>query len=125
MRVGVLFNGIGNTTYYRAYTDGKDNVGYIPFYEEKYGNILTIAADPANRWIPADYDDTSIPAALRENPNALFPRLSYGKITIIHKHLLSGKETVGICVYRNSVYIIRWIYRSFVNVVLITLIWLL
>ena len=79
LRVGVLFNGIGNTTYYRAYTDGKDNVGYIPFYEEKYGNILTIAADPANRWIPADYDDTSIPAALRENPNALFPRLSYGK----------------------------------------------
>ena len=79
LRVGVLFNGIGNTTYYRAYTDGKDNVGYIPFYEEKYGNILTIAANPANRWIPADYYDPTIPAALRENPNALFPRLSYGK----------------------------------------------
>lgn len=79
LRVGVLFNGIGNTTYYRAYTDGENNVGYIPFYEEKYGNILTIAADPANRWIPADYNDPNIPAELRENPNALFPRLSYGK----------------------------------------------
>lgn len=79
LRVGFLFNGIGNTTYYRIYTNGGSNVGYMPFYEESFGNILTLAADPANRWIPADYDDPSIPASMRENPNALFPRLSYGK----------------------------------------------
>lgn len=79
LRVGFLFNGIGNTTYYRIYTNGGSNVGYMPFYEETFGNILTIAANPANRWIPADYDDSSIPASMRENPNALFPRLSYGK----------------------------------------------
>lgn len=53
-------------------------MGYIPFYDGKLGNVLTIAANPANRWIPADYDDPSIPASMRENPNAMFPRLSYG-----------------------------------------------
>ena len=53
-------------------------MGYIPFSDGKLGNVLTIAANPANRWIPADYDDPSIPASMRENPNAMFPRLSYG-----------------------------------------------
>lgn len=78
LTLGVRFSGIGNTDYYKIWTWGSNNVGYIPFYDGKLGNVLTIAANPANRWIPADYDDPSIPASMRENPNAMFPRLSYG-----------------------------------------------
>lgn len=78
LTVGIRFSGTGNMDYYKVWTDGSNNVGYVPFYNDKLGNVLTIAADPANRWIPADYDDPSIPASMRENPNAMFPRLSYG-----------------------------------------------
>lgn len=48
--------------------------GYYPFVGEEVGNVLSIVADPGNRWIPASYSgnpDT-------ENPNARFPRLTYG-----------------------------------------------
>ena len=79
LTIGVRFTGIGNTDYYRI---GSGNeVGYMPFNSKEYGNILTIAADPNNRWIPADYNDPSIPANMRENSNAIFPRLSYGANT--------------------------------------------
>lgn len=82
LTLGVLFKGIGNSDYYRIWpdNDGKtNNAGYMPLYSGETGNVLTIAANPKNRWIPADYNDPSIPAELRENPNAMFPRLSYGK----------------------------------------------
>lgn len=81
LTVGIRFTGIGNTDYYKVWTDGSNNVGYVPFYNKSLGNVLTIAADPSNRWIPADYNDPSIPADMRENPNAMFPRLSYGSNT--------------------------------------------
>ncbi|MEA4978943.1 MAG: TonB-dependent receptor [Petrimonas sp.] len=47
---------------------------YFPYSGGNVGNVLTIAKDPANRWIPAEYSGN--PAT--ENPNARFPRLSYG-----------------------------------------------
>lgn len=78
LTLGILFKGIGNSDYYRVWTGGKDNAGMVPFHDGETGNILTIVANPQNRWIPADYNDPSIPAELRENPNAMFPRLSYG-----------------------------------------------
>lgn len=46
----------------------------VPFHREEMGNVLTIAANQKNRWTPASYSGD--PAT--ENPNALFPRLSYG-----------------------------------------------
>ncbi len=82
LTLGVLFKGIGNSDYYRIWTDPNstsNNAGFMPFYAGETGNILAIAKNPRNRWIPADYNDPSIPAELRENPNAMFPRLSYGK----------------------------------------------
>lgn len=48
--------------------------GYAPFLNEKEGNVLSIVNDQSNRWTPAWYSgDPST-----ENPNARFPRLSYG-----------------------------------------------
>ena len=38
------------------------------------GNILSIVNDPSNRWIPASFSGDKA----TENPNARFPRLSYG-----------------------------------------------
>lgn len=74
LTVGVLFKGTGNTDYY--YVNGTTNgAGYIPFLNGETGNVLTIVADQKNRWTPASYSgDPST-----ENPNARFPRLSYGK----------------------------------------------
>ena len=79
LTLGVLFKGTGNTDYYfvddNGYWDkGKNGEGYIPFYGGKTGNVLKIVADQRNRWTPASYSgDPST-----ENPNAKFPRLSYG-----------------------------------------------
>jgi len=50
-------------------------MGYVPFHGEKIGNVPVEAGVQANRWTPAWYSgDPST-----ENPNAAFPRLSYGK----------------------------------------------
>jgi hypothetical protein len=69
-----MFKGTGNTDYY--YVNGTTNgEGYIPFYNGATGNVLTIVANDKNRWIPESYSGTKA----TENPNALFPRLSYGK----------------------------------------------
>jgi len=74
LSVGVMFKGTGNTDYY--YVNGTTNgEGYIPFYNGETGNVLAIVADQKNRWTPASYSGTTA----TENPNALFPRLSYGK----------------------------------------------
>ncbi len=74
LTLSMLFKGTGNTDYY--YVNGTTNgEGYIPFYNGETGNVLTIVADPSNRWIPASYSGD----ASTENPNARFPRLSYGR----------------------------------------------
>ena len=49
--------------------------GFYPFSGGEVGNILSIVNDPKNRWTPAWYSgDPST-----ENPNARFPRLTYGE----------------------------------------------
>lgn len=71
--LGVLFKGTGKTDFFYG------GAGYIPFASGKLGNVLTQATDPANRWIPMDYAVANgIDPALAENPNAKYPRLSYG-----------------------------------------------
>lgn len=74
LTLSLMFKGTGNTDYY--YVNGSTNgEGYVPFYNGETGNVLRIVADQKNRWTPASYSgDPST-----ENPNALFPRLSYGK----------------------------------------------
>jgi hypothetical protein len=48
--------------------------GYYPYAWETRGNLLSIAAQQSNRWTPASYSGTTD----TENPNARFPRLTYG-----------------------------------------------
>jgi len=86
LSLGVLFKGTGKTSFfYVGQSTTVNNVseingmGYMPFYQGTTGNVLTIAADPSNRWIPRDYAlEHGIDLSLAENPNALFPRLQYG-----------------------------------------------
>ncbi|WP_316801096.1 TonB-dependent receptor [Pedobacter frigidisoli] len=66
---------------FNVFFTGQDQVGYFlggagyyPFSGESTGNVLSIVADPGNRWIPATVSGTSA----TENPNARFPRLTYG-----------------------------------------------
>ena len=76
--LGVLFKGTGNTDFYRAgitYQNVNPMQGYIPFYGGAVGNVPLDVLDQANRWTPASYSgDPST-----ENPNAKYPRLSYGE----------------------------------------------
>ena len=66
--VSVLFEGVARVNYMVGGT------GYIPFINKETGNILTIVGDQRNRWTSRDISgDPST-----ENPNAKFPRLSYG-----------------------------------------------
>ncbi len=84
--LGVLFKGTGKTAYFNVGQETVVNgvsklngMGYMPFFEGTLGNVLSLAADPANRWIPKDYAIAhGIDESLAENPNALFPRLQYG-----------------------------------------------
>jgi len=77
--LGVLFKGTGNTDIFHVGYGG-NGYGYIPFYNGQLGNILTLTNDPKNRWIPKDYClANGIDVALAENPNAMFPRLYYGR----------------------------------------------
>lgn len=73
LTVSILFKGTGNTDFYRAGT-GYEN-GYIPFQGGGIGNVPLMAANQANRWTPGWYSGD----ASTENPNAKYPRLSYGK----------------------------------------------
>ncbi|MDR1859313.1 MAG: TonB-dependent receptor [Bacteroidales bacterium] len=79
LTIGILFKGTGKTDYYHVgITDsrlgGSNGVGFVPFIGGETGNVLTMAADQKNRWTPASYSGD--PAT--ENPNAIFPRLTYG-----------------------------------------------
>lgn len=86
LSVGILFKGTGKTSFFYVGQATRVNdvteingMGYMPFYQGNEGNVLTLALDPANRWIPKDYALAhGIDPALAENPNALFPRLQYG-----------------------------------------------
>lgn len=72
LTVGVLFKGTGKNDFY--YTQERNGLGYYPFLNGETGNVLSIVKDQSNRWTPASYSgDKST-----ENPNARFPRLSYG-----------------------------------------------
>jgi TonB-linked SusC/RagA family outer membrane protein len=77
--VGVLFKGTGKTDYYHvgiydSRLGANTAVGFVPFHGGAIGNVLTMAANQSNRWTPASYSGD--PAT--ENPNAIFPRLTYG-----------------------------------------------
>jgi TonB-linked SusC/RagA family outer membrane protein len=66
--ISAFFEGTGKVNFFYGGT------GYYPFSDEGTGNILTKVADQANRWTPASYSGTTA----TENPNASFPRLTYG-----------------------------------------------
>lgn len=66
--LNILFEGVGKVNYFYG------GSGFYPFSGGDTGNILDIVDLPGARWIPASYSgDIST-----ENPNARFPRLSYG-----------------------------------------------
>ena len=72
--LNVLFKGTGNNYFLYGDKDGSKFDGYIPFNGGYKGNVLALAYNPANRWTSADYSGNRA----TENPNARFPRLSYG-----------------------------------------------
>ena len=72
LTVGFLFKGSAKVEYYRSGVGNE--AGWIPFYNGEIGNVLKNANNPKNRWTPAWYSGTTA----TENPNAEFPRLSYG-----------------------------------------------
>lgn len=66
--LSALFEGTGHSTFFYGGT------GFYPFAWEATGNLLSIVADQKNRWTPREISGT----ADTENPNARFPRLTYG-----------------------------------------------
>ncbi|MDR1153943.1 MAG: TonB-dependent receptor [Bacteroidales bacterium] len=64
----IFFRGSGKSDYFLG------GAGYYPFVNDKIGNVLSIVNRQENRWTPESYsgDKTT------ENPNARFPRLTYG-----------------------------------------------
>ncbi len=83
LTVGILFKGTGKTDFfhvgYNVPNVGINGTGYVPFYNGINGNVLAIVNNPANRWIPMDYAVANgIDPSLAENPNARYPRLTYG-----------------------------------------------
>lgn len=73
--LNVLLKGTGRNKFLYGGSDGSKFDGYMPFNQQTKGNVMSIAYNPANRWISAEYSGN--PAT--ENPNARFPRLYYGK----------------------------------------------
>lgn len=72
--LNVLFKGTGNNYFLYGGSDGSNFDGYIPFNQGYKGNVLELAYNQANRWTAAEYSGN----LATENPNARFPRLSYG-----------------------------------------------
>lgn len=68
LNLSILFEGATGVTYFR----GGDM--YNPFSGSSTGNVITDFVDPINRWISRDISGNPI----TENPNAKYPRLSYG-----------------------------------------------
>lgn len=75
LTVSVLFKGAAKSEYYRSGFGNES--GWVPFVGGELGNVIAYANNPKNRWTPAWYSGD--PAT--ENPNAEFPRLSYGSNT--------------------------------------------
>ncbi|MFC4673725.1 SusC/RagA family TonB-linked outer membrane protein [Dysgonomonas termitidis] len=67
----VLFQGAGNSDFFVG------GSGVYPFADGEVGNILKVASNPYDRWISREISGT----ADTENPNAVFPRLTYGNST--------------------------------------------
>ncbi|OJU34229.1 MAG: SusC/RagA family TonB-linked outer membrane protein [Bacteroidales bacterium 45-6] len=66
--LSTLFEGVSRVKYFSG------GNGFFPFSGKETGNILDIVAVQSNRWTPASISgDPST-----ENPNARFPRLTYG-----------------------------------------------
>lgn len=65
--ISVLFQGAGKSTY-------MVNGLVWAFSSGEWGNVSEDLANPANRWIPREISGT----ADTENPNAKYPRMSYG-----------------------------------------------
>jgi TonB-linked SusC/RagA family outer membrane protein len=69
--INVFFRGAAGVDYFMG------GAGFYPFAGGVTGNVLDIVNDQANRWTPESYSgDPST-----ENPNARFPRLTYGENT--------------------------------------------
>ncbi|MGQ1947536.1 SusC/RagA family TonB-linked outer membrane protein [Geofilum sp. OHC36d9] len=66
--VSAFFEGVGKVNFFYG------GIGYYPFVGGETGNVLTMVADQTNRWTSAEISGTPD----TENPNARFPRLSYG-----------------------------------------------
>lgn len=64
-----FFRGAAQVDYFMG------GAGYYPFSGGPTGNVLSIVKEQKNRWTPASFsgDPTT------ENPNAQFPRLTYGR----------------------------------------------
>lgn len=66
--VSAFFEGTGKANFFYG------GAGFYPFVGGETGNVLSIVADQKNRWTSAEISGTKE----TENPNARFPRLSYG-----------------------------------------------
>jgi TonB-linked SusC/RagA family outer membrane protein len=66
--LSVLFEGVSRVKYFSG------GNGFFPFSGKETGNVLTVIANQSNRWTAAEISGD--PAT--ENPNARFPRLTYG-----------------------------------------------
>jgi TonB-linked SusC/RagA family outer membrane protein len=64
--LSILFEGVSRVSYFSG---GR---GYYPFADREVGNVLDIVA--ADHWTSREFSGT----AATENPNAKFPRLTYG-----------------------------------------------
>lgn len=71
LTVSVLFKGTGRTDFFYH----NNGYGYIPFYGENTGNVLSLVKNQANRWTPAWYSGDPN----TERQDVRFPRLSYGR----------------------------------------------
>lgn len=67
--INVLFQGAGRSSYFL------NGPTVYPFLEGEWGNILTEVVDPGNRWVSSEISGGH---GISENPNAKYPRLSYG-----------------------------------------------
>ena len=67
--LNIFFRGASQVDYFMG------GSGYYPFAGGVTGNVLTIVNDQKNRWTPASFSG----GPSTENPNARFPRLTYGE----------------------------------------------
>ncbi len=66
--LSILFEGVSRVKYFSG------GNGFFPFNGQEVGNVLTMVADQKNRWTSREISGD----ASTENPNARFPRLTYG-----------------------------------------------